>query len=93
MNSNFTNADLDTGRIRSALRAVGELLAAEGERIRIVVVGGAAMNLRGWVHRTTSDVDVIARANPEDTSLRLIEPEPFPEALRWASWDGERSSH
>ena len=42
------------------------------------------MNLRGLVHRTTSDVDVIARAAPDDDSFQLHEPEPFPEALKRA---------
>lgn len=42
------------------------------------------MNLHGLVQRTTNDVDVIARADPNDDSLRLHEPEPFPEALKRA---------
>lgn len=76
--------EFDIGTIRSALRSVGELLAAEGERIPVVVVGGAAMNLHGLVERTTSDVDVIAQADRDDDSFRLKEAEPFPEALNRA---------
>jgi hypothetical protein len=43
-----------------AIRAVGELLAAEGEAVGIVVVGGAALVLGGTVSRLTEDVDIIA---------------------------------
>ena len=39
--------------IVEALGAVGELLAAEGEMVRIVVVGGTALILRGLVSRLT----------------------------------------
>jgi hypothetical protein len=44
----------------NAIRAVGELLAAEGETVRIVVVGGAALILGGLVTRLTEDVNIIA---------------------------------
>jgi len=48
--------------ILMAIKAVGELLAAEGETVGIVVVGGTAMVLRGVATRLTEDVDVIATA-------------------------------
>lgn len=51
----------------------------------MVIVGGATMNLLGFVRRSTSDVDVIARAfRDRDGSLRLSRAEPFPESLRTA---------
>lgn len=73
---------LHAGLIRDVLTAVGELLAAEGEREAIVVAGGATLSVLGIVHRTTTDVDVIARAQRDQNgTLRLREPEPFPPAL------------
>jgi hypothetical protein len=74
--------ELRAAELQEALSAVGELLAAEGERAAIVVVGGAAMNLLGLVRRSTSDVDVIARAvRDERGELQLERAEPFPPAL------------
>lgn len=73
---------MESGHIQIALMAVGELIAADGERVAIVVVGGAAMNLLGIVQRTTSDVDVIARAFRDETGkLCLQRAEPLPSVL------------
>lgn len=81
MNSYF-NQELDAGLMRRALEAVGELLAADGERLAIILTGGATLNLLGIIERTTSDIDVIARASRgEDGSFRMEEAEPFPAAL------------
>jgi hypothetical protein len=67
--------------IEAALGAVGDLIGADGEEVSIVVVGGATMNLLGLVQRSTSDVDVIARAHrDEDGALHLSPAEPFPES-------------
>ncbi len=49
-------------RIEELLTAVGELLRAEGNRCSIVVVGGASLNLLGFLERNTKDFDVVARA-------------------------------
>lgn len=57
--------------IERALRAVGELLAAERVSAGIVIVGGAALNLIGVVHRATRDVDVLALAQPRRGVGRL----------------------
>lgn len=75
-----------TGVLEEALQAVGELLEAEREEAAIVVVGGATMNLLGFVARATQDVDVIARARvPEgERPPVLMPPDPLPEALRRA---------
>lgn len=73
---------MDANSIERALRAVGELLATDGERCAIVVTGGATMNLLGIVERATSDVDVIARAVPDaGDGIRLRRAEPFPPPL------------
>ena len=75
-------ADLDLKGIIGALTAVGELLDAMGERVAIVVTGGATLSLLGVVDRGTRDVDVIARAWRDDRGkLRLREPEPLPVSL------------
>ncbi|MEO6067405.1 MAG: hypothetical protein ABIQ41_05435 [Gemmatimonadales bacterium] len=57
--------------IRRALGLVGQRLAAEGQEIWIVVVGGAALNLRGIVTRTTVDVDIVALAIPDGGRMVL----------------------
>lgn len=68
--------------LEQALGAVGELLAAEDSKVAIVVVGGAALALRGFVRRGTFDIDVIARAEESEGGLTLIQAEPMPTALR-----------
>jgi hypothetical protein len=70
--------------IERALAAVGELLAADGHEIRIVVVGGAALYLLGVVQRATEDVDVIALGRTADDGITLSTPEPLPPALAQA---------
>jgi hypothetical protein len=69
--------------ISETISALGEILASEGESAAIVVVGGTAMIVQGFVERATSDVDVIARAkDARRTGRRSIEPpEPLPEPL------------
>lgn len=53
---------------KDALKAVGEILEAEGHCFAIVVVGGTALNLLGVVDRATRDVDIIAVGYPPDAS-------------------------
>ena len=66
--------------IERALHALGDLLAARGERFGIVVLGGAALNLLGVVERATRDVDVVALA-PGGRRARLERPDPLPAPL------------
>lgn len=68
---------MDALPLEEALSALGELLAAEGERARLIAVGGAALRLQGLVDRTTTDVDVIARPDGEGVQ----HPEPLPSAV------------
>ncbi|HEY0151136.1 MAG TPA: hypothetical protein VGB92_04000 [Longimicrobium sp.] len=71
--------------IEEALSAAGGLLEVDGEHIAIIVVGGATLNLLGVVHRSTRDVDVIARAHRgPDGEFSLARAEPFPESLQRA---------
>lgn len=67
-----------------ALRLLGQLLAGTGHHFGVVIVGGAALRLRGDITRATVDVDVIAMVDPGDRS-RLTPPEPeFPAPIRRA---------
>lgn len=66
------------------LEAVGEILEADGNPQGIVIVGGADLNLRGWVSRTTRDVDVIARTERAEEGFALFPPDPFPAPLEEA---------
>lgn len=70
--------------IERALSAVGELLAADGEEVRVVLVGGAALNLLGTIERATRDVDVIALGEVSAATVRLVPPESLPPALERA---------
>ena len=66
--------DFENGTdIELALSRVGELLAARAEQAAIVVIGGAALNLRGVVERTTTDVDVVALGGPAGAPAALTE--------------------
>ena len=78
--------NLDSGAIEELLSAVGAHLESDGHSAAIVVVGGSTLALRGWVERTTQDVDVIAQAGPEDGEGRrkLMAPKPFPPPLKAA---------
>lgn len=70
--------------IEAALTRVSEILSADGEAFAIVVLGGAALNLLGVVARTTTDVDVLAVAQPgdSDSQREIAEPPvPLPEPL------------
>ena len=53
----------DASLMGTLLDALGAHLAATGGHAALVVVGGAALAMRGWVPRTTQDVDVIAVAD------------------------------
>jgi len=70
--------------IERALSAVGELLAADGQEVRVVLVGGAALNLLGTIERATRDVDVIALGEVSAATVRLVPPESLPPALERA---------
>jgi hypothetical protein len=59
------------------LGALGEQLAARGERFELVVIGGSALLALGLVERTTKDVDIVAiRSDGEMESA-----DPLPDGL------------
>jgi len=63
--------DLDARSLRSLLEALGAHLADEGVHVSVLVVGGAALALKGWVARATHDVDVLALVDESTGSAAL----------------------
>jgi len=77
---------MDTDRepnVIVAPKALGEILESQGEHEAIVVVGGAALIIQGFVERATRDIDVIAisRDVRESERRKIENPEPLPRAL------------
>lgn len=69
--------------LEGRLADVGAVLAERDEQIEIVVVGGAAMLLRGEAVRlTTGDVDVLAAVDDAHLVFPYPLPEPLAEAVR-----------
>ena len=67
------------------LGALGEILDAEGVSVDILIVGGAALTLAGWIPpRPTQDVDVLARVDVSAHGLVLEPPETLPAEFRSA---------
>jgi hypothetical protein len=65
------------------LNLLEELLRMENApHVELVICGGSALIATGLVRRTTRDVDVVAMM-AED--MKLIDPEPFPPALKKAA--------
>jgi len=70
---NITNVEA----METLLGALGEQLAATGERFELVVVGGSGLLALGTIERATRDVDVLALLADAD----LCDPEPLPGGL------------
>jgi hypothetical protein len=70
--SNITSDSADV-----LLGALGEQLAARGERFELVVIGGSALLALGLVNRTTKDIDIVAIRAGGD----LESADPMPEGL------------
>jgi Nucleotidyltransferase of unknown function (DUF6036) len=69
---------IDSGRVaEDLLRALGEQLAARGERYTLAIVGGSALLALGLVSRATRDVDVLAIVDGSE----LVSAQPLPAAL------------
>ena len=75
-------APIDPPTAKRLFRALGELLQADGAEYRLVVVGGVALALGGFIQRTTLDVDVIALDEPGQAGLQSANP--LPELLEQA---------
>jgi hypothetical protein len=75
-------------QLDSALRALGELLAARGLHYEVVVIGGGNLILRGLVTRpTTRDLDLLGSR----TASGVERMRPMPEPLRTAVLDVARA--
>ena len=72
--------------IERALAALSEQLEALGAGIvEMVVCGGAALNVLGYVRRTTKDIDVVAFVETNGQAISLVKADPFSPLLRHAS--------
>ena len=75
-------------QLDTALRALGELLAARGFHYEVVVIGGGNLILRGLVTRpTTRDLDLLGSR----TARGVERMRPMPEPLRTAVLDVTRA--
>lgn len=74
-----------SGEIELALQRLGEILAAEGNAYRLVIIGGAALNLLGLIERGTVDVDVLAFGASASAEGIVPPPEPLPTELTRAA--------
>lgn len=74
--SNIVHSD----NIDQLLGALGEQLAASGERYELVVIGGSGLVALGVISRSTRDVDIVAL----HTDGGLSSAEPLPDGLRAA---------
>lgn len=74
---------IDASGSERLFQALGDLLAAEDREYRLVVVGGVALALGGFVRRGTKDVDVIALVEPGEDGA-LVPSKPLPPELEVA---------
>lgn len=73
-------SDITQEGAEELLLALGEQLAARGERYELVVIGGSALLALGLVERTTRDVDIVALRS----EAGLDGADPLPQGLRAA---------
>jgi hypothetical protein len=64
-------AELDRSSLTVALGALGDVLAVRGHACDLVLVGGAALLLRGTVSRPTKDGDIVGERLPDGSIARL----------------------
>jgi hypothetical protein len=68
---------MDAAQTDQLFSALGEQLAARGQRIELVVIGGSGLLALGLIGRPTGDVDIVALLS----SGTLAKPRPLPPAL------------
>lgn len=73
----------DEEALNAALSQLGRLLATRGQRYTVIVIGGGALLLGGWIDRPTVDVDVVGLGGRGD----LRKARPLPAGLREAVED------
>jgi hypothetical protein len=69
--------------LEQGLEMLGALLEERGHSFELVVIGGGALLLSGWIRRPTEDLDVVARVRENS----LIYAQPLPEELTRAVRD------
>jgi hypothetical protein len=70
-------SDITPESAERIIEALGEQLAARGERYELVVIGGSALLALGLVERATKDVDIVALRSGET----LDNAKPLPKGL------------
>src|ERR1700753_2977732 len=70
-------SDITTESTDRFLGALGEQLAARGERFELVVIGGSGLLALGLIERAAQDVDIVAFHSDGD----LDSADPLPEGL------------
>ncbi len=65
---------MDAGQADQLFSALGEQLAARGERVELVVIGGSGLLALGLISRPTGDVDIVALLS----GGLLTKPRPLP---------------
>jgi hypothetical protein len=73
-------SDITPDSAELILVALGEQLAARGERYELVVIGGSGLLALGLIERTTKDVDIVALRSGDE----LEGADPLPDGLRVA---------
>lgn len=73
----------DAETLKEALAQLGQLLAARGHSYSLVIIGGGALLLGGWISRPTVDVDLVGLGDRKT----LQKARPLPDRLREAVED------
>lgn len=78
--------EFDSQQLDELFSALGDVLTSAGVEVSILVVGGAALTLAGWIpQRATQDVDVLARVDRKSTTSVLQPPDTLPAAFHEAA--------
>lgn len=78
--------DFDKKQLDELFSALGDVLTSAGVEVSILVVGGAALTLAGWIPpRATQDVDVLARVDKKSAGTVLEPPDTLPKAFHEAT--------
>ena len=83
---------MTSASVEDALAALGDLLSADGAQASVVVVGGAALIVLGYIDRVTQDVDVIASRSDGGTLVPPDLPDGVWRAARTVARDFELPS-
>jgi len=84
--------ELNKEKIEGALKALGEVLEHNNAPpTELVVCGGAALNVLGFVQRTTRDIDVVGTLKKNGDIIRLRKMKDFPSYLSRAITDVKKT--